>query len=80
MYVPRTPYGYCASNLYVFNKEEKCTLLTNDDERIEINLETRGGSSNTCSSITLSYADVHYIHFSIQLSPTQKAELLLAKS
>lgn len=60
-------------------------MLTSNDERIETNLEKRGGSSNGCSGITLSYGYVctrmcMYIHFSIQLSTTQKAELLLAKS
>lgn len=42
-------------------KEEKCPLLTSNDERIEINLEKRGGSSNGCSGITDMYADV-YVH------------------
>lgn len=53
-------------------KEEKCPLLTSNDERIEINLEKR---SNGCSGITDMYADVYVLFHT-----TQKAELLLAKS
>lgn len=45
-------------------KEEKCSLLISDDERIEINLEKRGGSSNTSSYVadvhTLFYSTLHY--------------------
>lgn len=66
-------------NLGIFRQGiyKESPLLISDDERIEINMEKRATLIFGYHTIILIYTQM-CVHFSIQISTTRKAELLLA--